>query len=675
MSTIVSWDDPRPIEAIRKAPILKRRRGNQGGRTKNRYRNILTAWDTETTRLEWCEQSIMYVWAYQIGTEYTVIGRTWPQWIDFCQRMIDAARPAWIVTWVHNLSYEFAFLGWYPWRDEDVFAVDRRKVLRAKMWDGLELRCSYLHSNMSLDEYTRKMGVQHVKLSGADYDYSKIRYPWTQLTDRELAYIQHDVLGLVEALAVEMSLDDDNLYSVPLTSTGYVRRDCKHAMRTTGRDYVKTVYPSWDVYVELREAFRGGNTHASRFYAGLTLEDVHSADRSSSYPDVVCNCLFPVSPFVPVAYRMGLDEILRMIGRGRAILTRVRLTGVRLRDPLWGAPYLARDKCRWIRGGEYDNGRVLSAESLDTTVTDIDLRIILEEYEFDEIGLYDTCHARYGRLPVALTDVVRDYYARKTTLKGVDGQEVYYLKSKNKLNAIYGMMAQDPAKLLILYAGGEWLDQTDKTRRDVLEEGARRAFLTYAWGVWVTAWARLRLEEGIRLAGRGFVYADTDSVKYIGSVDWCAYNARREADSRRSGSCARDPAGVEHCMGVYETEDTARRFRTLGAKKYAYEDSRGKLHITVAGVSKKLGAAELEQMGGLDAFEEGIVFRDAGGTEAIYNDHVHEEIIVHDRGMTVKLLVTPNVTLRPSMYTLGITGEYDRLLRHAHELLRALDKT
>lgn len=673
MSEIVSWDDPRPIEAIRDAPILKRRRGNQGGRTKRKYRDILTAWDTETTRLPDLEQTILYVWAYQIGTDWTVIGRSWEEWVAFCLRVKDAAAPASVVTFVHNLSYEFSFLGWYPWKNEDIFAVDRRKVLRAIMWDAIELRCSYLHSNMSLGEYTRKMGVQHVKLSGDDYDYEIQRYPWTPLSAQELAYIQNDVLGLVEALQIEMELDGDNLYSLPLTSTGYVRRDCKKAMRETGRDYVHDIYPSFRLYTMLREAFRGGNTHANRFYAGLILDDVHSADRSSSYPDVVCNCLFPVSPFIELPVAPTLDEVLKLVRRGRAVVTHVQLTGVRLRDELWGCPYLARDKCRWITGGAYDNGRVLRADSLHTTLTDIDLEIILEEYDLAGIAFYDTMHSRYGQLPRALTDVVRDYYRRKTELKGVKGQDVYYTKSKNKLNSIYGMMAQDPAKLLILYEAGLWIDDPSKSRQKVLEDGAKRAFLSYAWGVWVTAWARLRLEEGIRLAGNGFVYADTDSVKYLGDIDWTAYNRERIRDSTFSGSLATDPSGEVHYMGVYEQEGDMRRFVTLGAKKYAYEDARGELHITIAGVAKAKGAKELEKLGGLEQFEEGLVFREAGGVEAIYNDDAAGWILVHDHGVHARVRLTGNVTLRPSTYTLGITGEYDRLLRYSHELLTALD--
>ena len=60
----------------------------------------------------------------------------------------------------------------------------------------------------------------------------------------------------------------------------------------------------------------------------------------------------------------------------------------------------------------------------------------------------------------------------------------------------------------------------------------------------------------------------------------------------------------------------------------------------------------------------GFVFREAGGTEALYNDNVDMwlQIDGHD------LHITDNVCIRPSEYTLGITGEYDYLLKHG-ELL------
>ena len=133
------------------------------------------------------------------------------------------------------------------------------------------------------------------------------------------------------------------------------------------------------------------------------------------------------------------------------------------------------------------------------------------------------------------------------------------------------------------------------------------------------------LEEGIRLVhdtdGADFVYCDTDSVKYTGNVDWTAYNTARILECEESGSMATDPQGVTHYMGVFENEDRKdtgyayRYFKTLGAKKYAYvEEEGGNVHCTIAGVNKAKGGKELDENGGLSAFEEGFVFRKAGGT-------------------------------------------------------------
>lgn len=80
-----------------------------------------------------------------------------------------------------------------------------------------------------------------------------------------------------------MNLDDDNLYTFPLTSTGYVRRDAKKAMRDISHMFVRNQLPDFYTYRMLREAFRGGNTHANRYYAGVVLHGYKSADRSSSY--------------------------------------------------------------------------------------------------------------------------------------------------------------------------------------------------------------------------------------------------------------------------------------------------------------------------------------------------------------------------------------------------------
>lgn len=656
---------------IYEIPTVKRKRGNQSTKTRRKYKDIVCAFDIETTALHDIEQSVMYVWMLQLGLHNdTIFGRTWEEFALTLQAIAEQLEDdEWIVIYVHNLSYEFQFLrGIYDFKPDEVFAVDRRKVLKCDMFDHFEFRCSYLHTNMSLSEYTKKMGVFHVKQSGEDFDYTKTRYPWTTLSETELKYCTHDVLGLVEALTIEMEHDGDNLYTIPLTSTGYVRRDAKNAMRKASSNFVKEQLPNFHVYTMLREAFRGGDTHANRYYTGKILSDVKSADQSSAYPAAVCNCKFPVTEFFE-AGEMSAEEVAHIINvRKKAVVARIAFTNINLQNPYNGAPYLSRDKSRRIVNGLFDNGRVLSADYLETTLTDLDMATVFEEYTFDDVQFLDVIYASYGKLPKPLIETTIDYYKAKTELKGVEGQEVFYMKSKNKLNSIYGMMAQDPIKQNVSFQNGIFNVAQDNPE-ELLEESNKKKFLAYQWGVWVTAHVRRRLRYGIQKAGIGFVYCDTDSVKYIGDIDWSEYNEEKKNESIESGSWAVDPQGEEHYMGVYEDDGHYTKFATLGAKKYCYQFEDGKTHCTISGVNKKKGGVELDKHGGISAFKEGFVFVEAGGTESVYNDDTDITLSIDGH----ELRVTANVLIKDSTYTLGITEEYRRIINDANLFAKLLD--
>jgi hypothetical protein len=193
-----------------------------------------------------------------------------------------------------------------------------------------------------------------------------------------------------------------------------------------------------------------------------------------------------------------------------------------------------------------------------------------------------------------------------------------------------------------------------------LEKYQKNASLPYSVGVWTTAWARYRLFEGIFIVGNNFVYTDTDSVKYIDDPDtetaWKEYNDARVADAIRSGAYASDKFGNVHYMGVYEEDGRYQAFVTYGSKSYAYEDEKGKLHITVSGVNKKSGAAEL---GSIDRFKEGFVFYDSGKTESDYCDAPVSDQLIIDGKM---IEITPYIIIRETTYTLSMSDEYTELL-------------
>lgn len=223
-------------------PVLHRKRTKHG--KKPDILDCICAFDIESTNLDDIEQAVMYIWQFQIDEELTVFGRSWEEFDNFIRNIIKALPVGCnLVVYVHNLSYEFSFLkGIYEFRPEEVFAVQRRKVVRCDMYDRIEFRCSYKLSNMSLRDFTKKYGVKHVKLS--DYDYRIPLFPWSQLTIEQLRYCQNDVLGLVEAIRALLIFEKDNLITVPLTSTGFVRRECKKIMyENLGYNWAKKYFP------------------------------------------------------------------------------------------------------------------------------------------------------------------------------------------------------------------------------------------------------------------------------------------------------------------------------------------------------------------------------------------------------------------------------------------------
>ena len=553
------------------------------------------------------------------------------------------------------------------------------------MYDKFEFRCSYLQTNMSLDMFTKQMNVEHQKLSGYKFDYSKARYPWTDLTEYELEYSCNDVIGLLEAIRKRMLMFGDNIYTFPLTSTGYVRRDTKKVMLKYARKYLRDLFPTYDCFNLLREAFRGGDTHANRYYSGKIIENVASFDRSSSYPDVIENCYFPMKRFQFIG-DISEEELNRKMDKGYACLFRVQIEGIRQKDIYYGAPYISFSKCRGVENAIKDNGRILSADFLATTLTDIDYGIINDEYEWDSIEILDCYVSRYGALPKELKEIVHKYYKDKTELKGIEGKEQIYALAKALLNAVYGMMVQSPVKQRIDFNDGDienLFKAQENEEEELLNSYQSKAFLPYQWGVWVTAWARLRLKECINIVGDRFVYSDTDSVKFILSkkeennreileaIE--KYNVLRETSSRKNNAYATDKHGITHYMGVYENEGVYEKFITLGAKRYAYIKN-GKLSLTVSGVSKKknpdtglsIAAEELNEHGGITAFNFGFTFKKSGGSEIIYNDIAYGEYDIDDNH---SLYIGINSVIKDSEYTIKKDGDYLELLSDANNML------
>lgn len=662
-------------------PRAKRQRKNKG----NESVNVYAAFDIETSTV-WTgsentdAHSFMYIWQYQIE-EYTIKGRTWEEWFELLAvlqsgleeygREMKLPKTPVLISWIHNASYEFAFVrAFYPFSDDECFFRDVRKPIYFRMFKCFEFRCSYIQTNLSLAALCKQTGVKP-KLSGQEFDYNKVRFPWTKLTEFEEEYATTDVESLVQAMKIRIQKAGDTLLTVPLTSTGYVRRDCKEALKDRYLE-ISDLKPwrgenAQRVYRLLRASFRGGNTHGNRFMVGRVQDDVYSYDIASSYPTQQLTQKFPMKPFKWLDGDLTIQRVCMFIGLGYAVVGEYHFINIRLKNEREPIPYISLARCD-AHNFSLDNGRILRADYLEISLTEIDLEIILDTYCFDKLEITQAMVSKKDYLPAEYRAVIQEYYNKKTKLKGDDSEEGKYMytKSKNSLNSVYGMSATDPIHQDIKYNGGDYLQSGwDSMTADEIEKALKRAAFPYQWGVYTTALARKQLQDAIKLSGDKIVYCDTDSVKTVGDCPIHQLNDRLRARAEAAGAYADDMNGIRHYIGVFESDGHYKQFITQGAKRYAFIKDNGKMGVTVAGVStainEKTGISfAVEELKTLDRFKPGMIWRAAGGTTAVYNDHDDFDYQDPETGRTVH--IGANVAIIPTTYEMTYSKDYKLLL-------------
>lgn len=610
-----------------------------------------------------CYESFMYAWQSCINSE-VIFGRTWDELTWFFNQLkevMSLGTERKLVCYVHNLSYEFQFMYKF-FHMTDIFATDKHKILRCTYDDFLEFRCSYYLSNMNLKKFIENSEGAHHNKGVGDLDYRKVYTPSSVLTETEQGYRYNDVLGLYES--VISLLKDDDLFSIPMTSTGYVRRDCRNAMRKNKKNRKVFVNSKLDIrqYNLLKECFRGGNTASNRYMTDMIINNVSSYDISSSYPYVMLSEKFPTGNFMECS--LTEPKELEYYNNKYCTIGRYIFINIRIKENV-PIPYIPYSKCNAIKNPLAYNGRILESDMLEISLTNIDYNIIQKQYEFDELFVKDFYIARKDFLPKELRDVIKEYYYFKTTLKGNDKKFYEYMKSKNKLNGIYGMTVTDILHDIIHFDSKKGEFTIEKEENIEKYYKSRNNFLSYQWGVFVTAYARQNLQKGLDAIGMDVIYCDTDSVKYVGNHDDVFEHINKEiieyCDKNNIINYV-DFKGKRFYMGVFDKEKGYDRFITLGAKKYAFEQNK-KIGITVAGLSKKDGAKELEKKGGLEYFRDGEIFYNSGRTVAQYNNDDIHYITVNGE----KIKTASNIAIYDTTYTLGMTDEMKSIIETLKE--------
>lgn len=626
------------------------------------YLECSAAFDIETTNIRDPDRPYGFLYQWQACINDSVVfGRRIEEFIEFLNRLRSAlylSDKRRLVIFVHNLSFEFQFIKDFLDIDSGFFKAERKPL--KVICQGIEFRDSYALSNMSLEKFCENTAnTLHYKLVDT-YDYSKIRTPATPLTEAEQAYCYNDVAGLCECITEYRK--HDNLANMPLTSTGYVRRDFRKAMRGKKlREMFLRTRLDAELYLRCKQAFRGGDTHANIYWVGELAENVTSYDISSSYPFQMMVRRYPMGKW----YKIRPEHFRRELEAGKnALLIHCAFIGVSYRGRC-GNSYISIAKCLHKSNVVNDNGRVLSADFVELTLTDIDFRIIEKDYDIEQIKIESVYASYYDYLPKEFKDTLMEYFRAKTLLKGDPDHEYEYMKSKNKLNSSYGMTVTDIAKPIWRYENGQYIkEETELRERLDKFYASRNSFLPYQWGVWVTAWARLQLREMLWRVGEDVIYCDTDSVKFSGNhtADFERKNEELRKLAEEFGAYC-DRNGKRVYMGVWDHDADYKYFKTLGSKKYCFQYQDGdEIYSTIAGVSKAAGRKFFTEHG-FEAFKNDTVIPRSGHLVAYYNDVKPHTIEVNGCVFST----ASNIALIDGDYTIGQTAEYLDLLEKALE--------
>lgn len=556
------------------------------------------------------------------------------------------------IIFVHNLSYDLVYLfksliEQYG-KEFDCLAIAPHKFITFTI-NAFEFRCTYKLSNKSLEKWSNDLNVKHKKKVGT-YDYDKIIYQDTPLSFQEWKYQIYDVLALKECVEKQNEIYGYNLATMPLTSTGYIRKDIRNESRKDKKNYdnfVKTALDERTNELCVRE-FSGGMTHGNRFLKaktiiflehyrgkcrkGIAFKELsishdtiyhffyHYArhrDFRSHYPTQQRNYrCFPVSKFAWIYSKkdnIRMDDIFKTFDT-KCSLIEITFKNLRVKKEIT-IPFAQYSK--FYQGRRVhtnfvtDNGRILEMNGISTVVlTEYDLLIIKEQYTF-QYRIENVYQARKDFLPKFMINSVDKYFLGKSHYKNVvqelkeqgykeDSDEIFnanmdLMKSKNGLNGIYGCTAtaivREEYKPPLI--GENWRTQT-KSAAEQLEAyyKNRNNFNRYQFGIYTTSLARYELYEYIKTIGyENVIYCDTDSIFYHSShaieKRIEELNEKKHLQAIENKAFVTMENGKQIFYDVFEDEkEEIYQFRFLHSKCYAYKEN-GELHCTIAGVTQR----------------------------------------------------------------------------------------
>ena len=267
------------------------------------------------------------------------------------------------------------------------------------------------------------------------------------------------------------------------------------------------------------------------------------------------------------------------------------------------------------------------------------------------------------------------------------------MHGKELLNSCYGMCVTDICRSENKFDDKLKLWQVvqdiDYEKSITKYNDSKQRFLAYQWGIWVTAYARKNLWNGILEYQHDYCYSDTDSVKIIHKEKHDKYIKEYNDNVVKKLTKAlnfhhlplelmkpKTIDGKEKLLGIWDYEYTC-NFKTLGAKRYLIEKN-GNFELTCSGLNKKTTIEYLKYEFGdnlFNAFKNNMyipstyqkenddtIYIGTGKNTHTYIDEKRTGTIIDYLGNSYDYVSESSIHLEESDYSLSLASDYVELL-------------
>lgn len=385
-----------------------------------------------------------------------------------------------------------------------------------------------------------------------EIDYTAEREVGHILTEQELSYLRNDVEIMARALKIQL---DEGLTHMTIGADAL--SSFKNIITL---EKFKSYYPVLDseVDADIRRAYRGGYTYTNKIFQAKDVGEGLVYDVNSMYPSVMYDEYLPFG--IPVFFdgKYEYDEHYPLfIQKIKADLS--------LKDD-----HIPTIQCKmnmYFNGTEYieeTNGM------LTMYVTNVDLEIIKEQYNILDIQYINGY--KFKAVKGLFCSYIDKYMEMKKNNTGAKRQ-----LAKLMLNNLYGKFASNPKTLQKI----PYLNEDNEVEYKTISAKDKEPVYTPV-GIFITSYARARIQRTAQSIFKRFCYCDTDSIHIVGKDI-----PNIDIDDKE--------------LGKWGLESTFVRARFLRAKTYIEEYPDGTINVKCAGMPDKL-----KELCNFDNFKVGL---------------------------------------------------------------------